>query len=59
VRCFSTEQPEVLVRFLAEPEVRRATYFDVNVRRTRVSFSLEDLPSAIEQAFATHGWVAW
>ena len=56
VRCFSTEQPDVLVRFLAEPENRRETYFDVNLRRTRVSFSLAELPSAIEQAFRAHGW---
>ena len=40
VRCFSTEQPDVLVRFLAEPEARRETYFDVNLRRARMSFSL-------------------
>ena len=44
VRCFSTEQPDVLVRFLAEPEPRRETYFDVNLRRARMSFALADLP---------------
>jgi glycosyltransferase involved in cell wall biosynthesis len=59
VRCFSTEQPDVLARFLAEPEPRRETYFDVNLRRARVSFSLEDLPGAIEQAFTAHGWSKW
>jgi glycosyltransferase involved in cell wall biosynthesis len=59
VRCFTTEQPEVLVRFLAEPESRRETYFDVNLRRARVSFSLADLPATIEQTFATQGWIAW
>jgi glycosyltransferase involved in cell wall biosynthesis len=59
VRCFSTEQPEVLVRFLAEPEPRRDTYFDVNLRRARVSFSIADLPGAIEHAFAAHGWSTW
>jgi glycosyltransferase involved in cell wall biosynthesis len=56
VRCFSTEQPDVLVRFLADTEARRETYFDVNLRRARLSFSLEDLPAAIDQAFAAHGW---
>ena len=56
VRCFSTEQPDVLARFLAEPEPRRETYFDVNLRRARLSFSLTDLPAAIEQAFVAHGW---
>jgi glycosyltransferase involved in cell wall biosynthesis len=59
VRCFSTEQPEVLVRFFAEPHSRRETYFDVNLRRARVSFSLTELPGTIEDAFATHGWIAW
>jgi glycosyltransferase involved in cell wall biosynthesis len=59
VRCFSTEQPDVLVRFLNEPDARRETYFDVNLRRARISFALEDLPGAIEQAFAGRGWAAW
>jgi glycosyltransferase involved in cell wall biosynthesis len=59
VRCFSTEQPEVLVRFLAEPEARRETYFDVNLRRAHVSFSLDQLPGTIEHAFSEHGWVSW
>ena len=59
VRCFSTEQPEVLVRFLDEPSSRRETYFDVNLHRARISFALADLPAAIEQALAAHGWTAW
>ena len=58
VRCFSTEQPDVAVRFLAESESRRETYFDVNLRRARLSFSLTDLPAAIDQAFTAHGWTA-
>ena len=56
VRCFSTEQPDVLARFLGEPETRRETYFDVNLRRARLSFSLAELPVAIDRAFALHGW---
>jgi glycosyltransferase involved in cell wall biosynthesis len=59
VRCFSTEQPEVVARFLAEPEARRETYFDVNLRRARVSFALADLPAMIQQTFAAHGWAVW
>ena len=43
--CFSTEQPDVLVRFLAEPDARRETYFDVNLRRAALSFALADLPA--------------
>jgi len=56
VRCFSTEQPDVLARFLAETDTRRETYYDVNLRRARLSFSLPDLPAAIDQAFVAHGW---
>jgi glycosyltransferase involved in cell wall biosynthesis len=56
VRCFSTEEPDVLVRFLAESEPRRDTYFDVNVRRAALSYSLAELPGAIDQAFRAHGW---
>ncbi len=59
VRCFSTEQPEVVVRFLAEPAGRRETYFDVNLRRARVFFSLTELPGTIEHVFAGQGWIAW
>jgi glycosyltransferase involved in cell wall biosynthesis len=58
VRCFSTEEPDALVRFLADAEHRRETYFDVNLRRARLSFSLADLPGAIDQAFVAHGWTA-
>jgi glycosyltransferase involved in cell wall biosynthesis len=58
VRCFSTEQPDVLARFLDESESRREIYFDVNLRRARLSFSLTDLPAAIDQAFIAHGWSA-
>jgi glycosyltransferase involved in cell wall biosynthesis len=56
VRCFSTEQPDVLIRFLAESEARRETYFDVNLRRARLSYDIADLPGGIEQAFIAHGW---
>jgi mannosylglucosylglycerate synthase len=59
VRCFSTEQPDVLLRFLAESPARQETYYDVNLRRARVSFSLTELPGTIEQAFASQGWIAW
>jgi len=59
VRCFSTEQPEVLERFLREPQARHETYFDVNLRRARISYSLADLPATIDQAFTTHGWTSW
>src|SRR3954447_20436782 len=59
VRVFSTEQPNLLVRFLDEPDEVRDRYFDVNVHRAALSFALVDLPSAIDEAFTAHGWLAW
>jgi glycosyltransferase involved in cell wall biosynthesis len=59
VRVFSTEHPEQLVRFLAEPAEVCDRYFDANVRRAELSFALADLPVAIEEAFSAHGWLAW
>jgi mannosylglucosylglycerate synthase len=59
VRVFSTEQPEQVVRFLEERAEVRERYFDANVHRAEVSFALADLPPAIDEAFAAHGWLAW
>jgi glycosyltransferase involved in cell wall biosynthesis len=59
VRLFSTEAPEALVRFLAESEETRDQYFDVNVRRARLSFDIAELPRALEEAFVAHGWTSW
>ena len=47
------------MRFLADSEARRETYYDVNLRRARISFSLSELPVTIEQSFAAHGWTSW
>jgi glycosyltransferase involved in cell wall biosynthesis len=59
IRVFSTQQPDAIAKFLAEPPVVRERYFDANISRARVSFSLDDLPAAIEETFAAHGWIAW
>ncbi|HYL52730.1 MAG TPA: glycosyltransferase, partial [Acidimicrobiia bacterium] len=59
VRVFSTQRPDQLVRFLAEPAEVRDRYFDANVRRAELSFALADLPAAIDEAFSAHGWLAW
>lgn len=59
VRVFSTQQPEAVARFLAEPPSVRERFFDANVKRARISFSLADLPGAIDETFAAHGWIAW
>ena len=58
-RLFSTEAAGGVVKFLAEPDDVRDRYFDVNLRRARLSYALADLPRAIDEAFATHGWITW
>ena len=59
VRVFSTQQPETVAKFLSEPPAVRERFFDANVHRARLSFSLPDLPAAIDETFAAHGWIAW
>jgi glycosyltransferase involved in cell wall biosynthesis len=59
VRVFSTQQPETVAKFLSEPAAVRERFFDANVHRARVSFSLPDLPAAIDETFAAYGWIAW
>ena len=55
VRVFSTQQPDAVVKFLADQPAVRERYFS----RARVSYSIADLPAAIDEAFAAHGWVSW
>jgi glycosyltransferase involved in cell wall biosynthesis len=59
VRVFSTQQPETVVKFLAESPAVRDRYFEANVSRARVSYALGDLPAAIDETFSAHGWMAW
>jgi glycosyltransferase involved in cell wall biosynthesis len=59
VRVFSTERVDAVARLLAEPATTQAQYFDVNVHRARLSFSLDALPGAIDEAFQSMGWTAW
>lgn len=59
VRVFSTQQPETVVKFLAERPDVRERYFEANLNRARVSYSLADLPAAIDETFSAHGWIAW
>jgi glycosyltransferase involved in cell wall biosynthesis len=59
IRVFSTERPETIVKFLAEAAQVRERYFDVNMHRAAISFAIADLPAAIDDAFATHGWLTW
>ncbi len=59
VRTFSTERVEPVVKFLAEPPDVRERFFELNLQRARLSFSIDELPAAIDEAFAKHGWIAW
>jgi glycosyltransferase involved in cell wall biosynthesis len=59
VRVFSTERVDAVARFLAEPATTQAQYFDVNAHRAQLSFSLDALPGAIDDAFRAMGWTAW
>ena len=59
VRLFSTEAPENIVKFLAEPDDVRDRYYDVNLHRARLSYALDDLPRALDEVFAMHGWLTW
>ena len=59
VRVFSTQQPEGVVKFLADAPAVRERYFEANVSRARVSYSIADLPAAIDETFSAHGWMSW
>jgi glycosyltransferase involved in cell wall biosynthesis len=59
IRVFSTQQPEGIAKFLVDTSETRERYFETNVHRARVSYAIADLPGAIDDMFATHGWVAW
>jgi len=48
-----------VVKFLADRPAVRERYFDANVSRARVSYSLADLPAAIDETFSAHGWISW
>lgn len=56
LRFFGLDEIDELVRTLWAPDT---TLFDVNLRRARLSFSIEQLPAAIDDAFAQMGWSAW
>ena len=59
IRVFSTQQPEGIAKFLLDIAEVRDRYFEANVHRARVSYAIVDLPAAIDDVFATHGWVSW
>ena len=59
IRVFSTQQPESVRKFLYDTAEVRERYFDANVHRARVSYSIVDLPGAIDESFSAHGWISW
>jgi glycosyltransferase involved in cell wall biosynthesis len=59
LRFFSTSDPAALARFLREPDELQQRFFDVNLHRARLSYSLADLPKDLDRAFTEHGWTAW
>jgi glycosyltransferase involved in cell wall biosynthesis len=59
VRLFSTEAPEHVAKFLEEPDAVRERYYDINVHRARLSYSIAYLPRVLEALFAAHGWGSW
>jgi len=48
VRFFSVDEPADTARFLAQTDANREQYLDVNLRRARLSYSIDELPGAIE-----------
>ena len=60
VRTFSTERPDQTGEVSRRtPRSARARYHEVNLHRARISFDLAQLPAAIDDTFAQHGWVSW
>jgi len=59
IRVFPTQQPDAVVKFLAERTEVRERYFDANISRARVSYSLSELPAALDESFSAHGWISW
>jgi glycosyltransferase involved in cell wall biosynthesis len=56
LRYFDLDEPGSLARFIREPDER---LLDTNLRRARANFSIADLPAALDEAFTSHGWIAW
>jgi glycosyltransferase involved in cell wall biosynthesis len=53
VQLFSTDQPEAVAKFMCDSPEARERYYDLNLRRARLSFSIDELPAAIEQVLAS------
>jgi mannosylglucosylglycerate synthase len=56
LRYFDLDDAEAMARFIRTPDDR---LLDTNLRRARASFSIADLPAAIDATLAAHGWLAW
>jgi mannosylglucosylglycerate synthase len=56
LRVFSVDDPDEVAAWLAAPD---AALLESNRNIARLDFSLADLPSRLEAAFASHGWSSW
>ncbi|MCU1429348.1 MAG: hypothetical protein JWL83_3348 [Actinomycetia bacterium] len=56
VRFFSTSDPVTVARFLRESGEVRDRYFDVNLRRARLSYALTELPADLADLFEKVEW---
>ena len=56
LRFFNADEPTELVKHLINPNPR---FLESNLHRARLSFSIDELPGAIESAFAAAGWLTW
>jgi glycosyltransferase involved in cell wall biosynthesis len=56
LRFFSTGDAAAIARFLREPDAVRQRFYDVNLRRARLSYDLAELPKDLARMFAERGW---
>ena len=59
VRFFDIDDPGSLIAFLQQSPDQQVHFHEVNRRRAQLSFSLENLPAALDRMFTAHGWDTW
>jgi mannosylglucosylglycerate synthase len=58
LRFFSVHDAAMLARFLRDTPEARERFYDVNLRRARLTYSLADLPKDLDQLLREMGWRA-
>jgi mannosylglucosylglycerate synthase len=56
LRFFPVNDPPMLARFLRDSSEVRERFYDVNVRRARLTYSLADLPKDLDHLLREMGW---